>query len=178
MPSKLIAQNLRQADPLLAELLAAEDRRQADKLIMIASESITPPAVREALSCSLSSLYAEGYPHPRMARSPESHLADTEAWLAHYRRYSGKRFYKGVEFADFVEALAQRRGEQWVLQSGPRLLSLEQLLEQSPRPLSVLGESLPALENPPARCNIVAGRAGEPPAPENRPCPANSSPRA
>jgi glycine hydroxymethyltransferase len=109
MPNKLIAQSLRQADPLLADLLAAEDRRQAAKLIMIASESITPPAVREALGCSLTSLYAEGYPHPRMARSPEGHLADTEWWLAHYRRYSGKRYYKGVEFADFVEALAIRR---------------------------------------------------------------------
>jgi len=109
MPSKLIAQNLRQADPLMAELLAAEDRRQAGKLIMIASESITPPAVRAALDSSLTSLYAEGYPHPRMARSPESHLADVESWLAHYRRYSGKRFYKGVELADFVESLAIRR---------------------------------------------------------------------
>ena len=109
MPSKLIAQNLRQADPFVADLLAAEDRRQAGKLVMIASESITPPAVRAALDSSLASIYAEGYPHPRMARSPEGHLADVEGWLAHYRRYSGKRYYKGVEFADFVEALAIRR---------------------------------------------------------------------
>ncbi|HOX07726.1 MAG TPA: serine hydroxymethyltransferase [Planctomycetota bacterium] len=109
MPSKLIAQNLRQADPFVADLLAAEDRRQAEKLVMIASESITPPAVRAALDSSLSSIYAEGYPHPRMARSPEGHLADVEGWLAHYRRYSGKRYYKGVEFADFVESLAIRR---------------------------------------------------------------------
>ena len=109
MPKKLISQNLEGADPLLAGLLADEDRRQADKLIMIASESITPPAVRQAADSSLISIYAEGYPHPRMSRSPEGHLADREWWLAHYRRYSGKRFYKGVEFADFVESLAIRR---------------------------------------------------------------------
>ena len=29
--------------------------------------------------------------------------------LAHYRRYSDRRFYKGVENVDLLEALAQRR---------------------------------------------------------------------
>jgi glycine hydroxymethyltransferase len=109
MPNKLLQQSLNVADPLMAELLAAEDRRQAEKLIMIASESITPPAVRRAADSSLISIYAEGYPHPRMSRASELRLSDVESWLAHYRRYSGKRFYKGVEFGDFVESLAQRR---------------------------------------------------------------------
>ncbi len=109
MAKKLISQDLKGADPLVARLLGEEDRRQADKLIMIASESLTPAAVREAIDSSLISVYAEGYPHPRMSSSPESHLADEDWWLQHYRRYSGKRFYKGVEFADFVESLAMRR---------------------------------------------------------------------
>lgn len=112
MSRKLISQDLSAADPLLAGFLADEDRRQAQKLIMIASESITPPAVRQAADSSLISLYAEGYPHPRMSKSPEGHLADADWWLAHYRRYSGKRFYKGVEFADFAESLAIRRTAQ------------------------------------------------------------------
>ncbi len=112
MPRKLISQDLGAADPLLAGFLADEDRRQAEKLVMIASESITPPAVRQAADSSLISLYAEGYPHPRMSKSPEGHLADADWWLAHYRRYSGKRFYKGVEFADFAESLAIRRTAQ------------------------------------------------------------------
>ena len=109
MAKKLISQDLKSADPLVARLLAGEDRRQAEKLIMIASESLTPAAVRQATDSSLVSVYAEGYPHPRMSASPESHLADEDWWLQHYRRYSGKRFYKGVEFADFVESLAMRR---------------------------------------------------------------------
>jgi glycine hydroxymethyltransferase len=109
MAKKLISQDLKNADPLVARILGEEDRRQADKLIMIASESLTPAAVREAADSSLISLYAEGYPHPRMSGSPESHLADEAWWLQHYRRYSGKRFYKGVEYADFVESLAIRR---------------------------------------------------------------------
>ncbi|MHC4914633.1 MAG: serine hydroxymethyltransferase, partial [Planctomycetota bacterium] len=109
MAKKLVSQDLESADPLIAGLIADEDRRQADKLIMIASESLTPAAVRAAADSSLISIYAEGYPHPRMSASPEGHLADREWWLQHYRRYSGKRFYKGVEFADFVESLAIRR---------------------------------------------------------------------
>jgi glycine hydroxymethyltransferase len=106
---KLISQKLASLDPTIAGLIEREDQRQADKLVMIASESITPNAVREAVESSLMSIYAEGYPHPRMSSSGEGRLEDSEYWLGHYRRYSGKRFYKGVEFADFVESLAIRR---------------------------------------------------------------------
>ena len=39
----------------------------------------------------------------------EDEILDYNARLAYYRRYSDPRYYKGVEYADIVEALARRR---------------------------------------------------------------------
>jgi glycine hydroxymethyltransferase len=39
----------------------------------------------------------------------EGEILDHEARLAFYRRYSDPRYYKGVEYADSIEALARRR---------------------------------------------------------------------
>jgi len=100
---------LAEIDRALAALVHAEEQRQRDKIILIPSESLTPPAVREALASAFTSLYAEGYPREEMLRLPEDRLLETEEQLAYFRRYSDRRFYKGVEFADLVEALACRR---------------------------------------------------------------------
>ena len=100
---------LAEIDRVVAELAAAEERRQREKIILIPSESLTPKAVREALGSALTSIYAEGYPREETLRLPEERLADVAEQLAYYRRYSDRRFYKGVEFADLVEALACRR---------------------------------------------------------------------
>lgn len=95
-------------DPDVARIIAREDERQARKLIFIASESLCPKAVREATATSLAHLYAEGYPAPRMRELPQT-LLDEDFQLTHYRRYSDRRYYKGCEYADFIEGLAQRR---------------------------------------------------------------------
>src|SRR5574337_592051 len=79
----LVRGDLRAIDPAVAELINHETARQIRKLILIASESAVPEAVREALMSPLHNLYAEGYADPR--------------------------YYKGVEYADIVEALARRR---------------------------------------------------------------------
>ncbi|MBC7169916.1 serine hydroxymethyltransferase [Candidatus Bipolaricaulota bacterium] len=100
---------LAEVDRALAALVAAEERRQRDKVILIPSESLTPPAVREAMASAFTSIYAEGYPREEMLRLPEDRLAEVDEQLAYFRRYSDRRFYKGVEFADLVEALACRR---------------------------------------------------------------------
>ncbi len=100
---------LAEIDPVLEGLVRAEDERQRDKIILIPSESLTPLAVREAVGSALTSIYAEGYPREEMLRLPEDQLADTAEQLAYFRRYSDRRFYKGVEIADLVEALACRR---------------------------------------------------------------------
>jgi glycine hydroxymethyltransferase len=44
-----------------------------------------------------------------MTRDPEERLRDVDWQLAFYRRYADRRFYKGVDYVDFVECLAQRR---------------------------------------------------------------------
>ena len=97
------------ADPQTAALIAAEERRQREKIIMIPSESLTPMAVREALASPFTSIYAEGYPRRAMMALPPERLADIDERLADYRRYADRRFYKGTEFADLVESLAARR---------------------------------------------------------------------
>jgi glycine hydroxymethyltransferase len=100
---------LSQIDPDVHELIQVEAERQYRKLILIASESAAPWSVREALSSAFQNIYAEGYPDEATRFMAEPELLDHEARLAHYRRYGDPRYYKGVEYADAIEALARRR---------------------------------------------------------------------
>lgn len=101
--------SLSELDPAVAALIAFETERQARKLIMIPSESSSPWAVREALGSVLVNLYAEGYPDPDTHWLSEDEILDYEQHLARYRRYGDRRYYRGVEYADVIEALARRR---------------------------------------------------------------------
>jgi glycine cleavage system T protein len=105
----LIRENIAQTDEFTERLIRLEEERQARKLIMIASESIAPPPVREALASCFTNLYAEGYPWLRMYMKTEEELKDFSTELAYLRRYADRRYYKGVDYADFIEALARRR---------------------------------------------------------------------
>ncbi len=96
-------------DPELSDLLAREDERQASTIILVASESQAPDAVNDALASSFGNIYAEGYPREESRRQTQEEILDIEAELAHYRRYGDPRYYKGVEYADVLEALARRR---------------------------------------------------------------------
>lgn len=100
---------LAQLDPAVYELNQLEAERQYRKLILIASESTAPLAVREALASAFGNIYAEGYPDEDSRWLDEDELLDHETRLAHYRRNSDPRYYKGVEYADAIEALARRR---------------------------------------------------------------------
>jgi glycine hydroxymethyltransferase len=70
-------------DPEVAELIAAEERRQHDTLCLIPSENHVSPAVLAASGSVLTNKYSEGYP--------------------------GRRYYQGNAVIDEVEALAVRR---------------------------------------------------------------------
>jgi len=100
---------LDQVDPETDLIIGFEEERQARKLIMIPSESMAPKAVRQALGSVFNNIYAEGYPPLRMTRDEEAMLLDIPHQLAYYRRYADRRFYKGVDYVNFVETLAQRR---------------------------------------------------------------------
>lgn len=75
--------DLKSGDPEVYSVLQAENKRQEDNLIMIASENYVSRAVLEASSSTLTNKYAEGYP--------------------------GKRYYNGCQEADKVETLAIER---------------------------------------------------------------------
>jgi glycine hydroxymethyltransferase len=91
------------------KLNTLEAERQFRKLILIPSESTASMAVREALSSAFQNVYAEGYPDEETRWMSEDEILDYPARLAHYRRHSDPRYYKGVEYINIVEALARRR---------------------------------------------------------------------
>lgn len=74
---------LKTADPDVYAAIEAEETRQRDKLLLIASENFASPAVLAAQGSVLTNKYAEGYP--------------------------GKRYYGGCQHADTVEDLAIQR---------------------------------------------------------------------
>lgn len=100
---------LEDLDPAVYELTRLEAERQFRKLILVPSESTAPMAIREALGSAFQNLYAEGYPDEATRWMSEDEILDYPERLAHYRRYSDPRYYKGVEYADVIEALARRR---------------------------------------------------------------------
>ena len=63
----------------------------------------------DALGSRLQNIYAEGYPDEETRWMTEEEILDYPARLGHFRRYSDPRYYKGVEYADIIEALARRR---------------------------------------------------------------------
>jgi glycine hydroxymethyltransferase len=77
--------SLAEADPEVAEAVAAELARQQHTLEMIASENFAPVAVLEAQGSVLTNKYAEGYP--------------------------GRRYYGGCEHVDVTEQLAIDRAK-------------------------------------------------------------------
>jgi glycine hydroxymethyltransferase len=100
---------LEDLDPDVHKLIQLESERQKRRIILIPSESASPVAVRQALGSTFQNIYAEGYPNDYTRRMDESEILDYKTRLAFYRRYSDPRYYKGVEYADVVEALARRR---------------------------------------------------------------------
>ncbi|NKE57152.1 serine hydroxymethyltransferase [Lentzea sp. PSKA42] len=76
---------LSNVDPEISALIQAEERRQASKLRMIASENDVSAAVLEATGSVLTNKYSEGYP--------------------------GKRYYEGQQIIDQVEQLAIDRAK-------------------------------------------------------------------
>lgn len=74
---------LSEADPEIAKLIVAENRREHDTLRLIASENYASRAVMEATGSCLTNKYSEGYPH--------------------------KRYYEGQQAIDQVEELAVAR---------------------------------------------------------------------
>src|SRR5512134_1029437 len=109
MADYLFRGNLARLDRDVYDLIQLEAERQARKLILIPSESTAPLAVLEALGSSFQNIYAEGYPDEETRWMSEEEILDYPARLAEYRRNGDPRYYKGVEYADVVEALARRR---------------------------------------------------------------------
>ena len=78
--------NLQFRDPEIAKIIAAEERRLREEIVLIASENYASKAVLEATGSVLTNKYAEGYP--------------------------GRRYYAGTENVDAAESLAIDRAKQ------------------------------------------------------------------
>jgi glycine hydroxymethyltransferase len=100
---------LSEIDPEVARLIGLEEERQTRKIVMIPSESICPSPVLEALGSVFNNIYAEGYPPGMMTEESDDEICEYNFQMARYRRYSDRRFYKGCEYANFLETLASRR---------------------------------------------------------------------
>jgi glycine hydroxymethyltransferase len=101
--------SLGETDPIVKGIIDLEADRQLRRIILIPSESLSPAPVREALGSQFQNIYCEGYPPLRLTREEEDKVLDTSWQLARYRRYADRRFYKGCDYANFIEVLAQRR---------------------------------------------------------------------
>ncbi|MDX9991855.1 MAG: glycine cleavage system aminomethyltransferase GcvT [Anaerolineales bacterium] len=118
MTDFLFRGSLADLDPEVYKLTQLESERQARKLILIASESQAPLAVRDAMGSAFQNIYAEGYPEDEWRKMSEADLFDYEMRLAEYRRNSDPRYYKGVEYADIIESLAITRARQLFAANG------------------------------------------------------------
>ncbi len=81
-----IEKYVKAVDPEIAEYIACEEKRQFDKIELIASENFVSRAVMAAQGSVLTNKYAEGYPQ--------------------------KRYYGGCEWVDEVEELARTRAKE------------------------------------------------------------------
>ncbi|MFQ6878671.1 MAG: serine hydroxymethyltransferase [Oscillospiraceae bacterium] len=79
-------EDIRQADPQIADIICEEYERQSSHIELIASENWVSPAVMSAMGSILTNKYAEGYP--------------------------GKRYYGGCECVDKAEDLARERAKE------------------------------------------------------------------
>ncbi len=77
---------VQQEDPEVYAAFRAEEKRQRDKLVLIASENYASPAVLAAQGSLMTNKYAEGYPR--------------------------RRYYGGCQFVDDIEELAIARAKQ------------------------------------------------------------------
>lgn len=77
---------VQQEDPEVYAAFRAEEKRQRDKLVLIASENYASPAVLAAQGSLMTNKYAEGYPR--------------------------RRYYGGCQYVDDVEELAIARAKQ------------------------------------------------------------------
>src|SRR6058998_744169 len=77
---------LKDTDPDVYAAIVAEEERQRDRLLLIASENFASPAVLAAQGSIMTNKYAEGYP--------------------------GRRYYGGCQYMDVVESLAIERAKQ------------------------------------------------------------------
>ena len=109
MTDFLFQGSLSDIDSEVNELIKLETERQYRRLILIPSESTSPLAIRESLGSAFQNIYAEGYPDEDTRWMTQDEILDYKSRLTNYRRYADPRYYKGVEYADVVEALARRR---------------------------------------------------------------------
>ena len=101
--------DLKEADSLVYNLLENEQKRQEGKLLLNAATSITPKSIREIQGSLFDNIDAEGYIPDYMQEENLEDLEDINKQIELYSKYKDDRFNKCCEYANIVEALAQKR---------------------------------------------------------------------
>jgi len=105
----ILEKDLKNIDPLMAELVERELSRQKKKLHLNAAISILPQSVSEIQGSVFNNVDAEGYGPEYIENATLEELEDIEQQLKLYENYKDERCNKCCEFANIVEGLAQKR---------------------------------------------------------------------
>lgn len=96
-------------DKLVYKILEEEKKRQEKKLILNAAVSITPESVLEIQSSILDNIDAEGYIPSYFDNQTLEELSNIDYQMDLYKKYKDDRCNKCCEYANIIEALAQKR---------------------------------------------------------------------
>ena len=105
----ILKDELKNVDELVYKLVQMEENRQKEKLLLNAAISYTPKSVLEIQGSVFDNIDAEGY-IPEYVKSQEiMQLENLDKQLELYKKYKDTRFNKCCEYANIIEALAQKR---------------------------------------------------------------------
>lgn len=106
---KNLYKDLKETDLLMYNLLKREEDRQKSKLLLNAATSFTPKSILEIQGSMFDNIDAEGYIPDYISNQELDELEDIDKQIELYNQYKDERCNKCCEYANIVEALAQKR---------------------------------------------------------------------
>lgn len=104
MSGELLDRGIAEIDPLVARVLASEERRQRQALHLLAPSMIVTRAIRDCLGSVMGNLDGEGYPAPGLDPSAGFPAFEKEYWLR-----GGAKYNPSGPAGEYLELLARAR---------------------------------------------------------------------